>query len=108
MFNNATAFNNGGNSSIGSWNTSNVIQTGLMFQNATAFNQNISTWNASNFSGVTNMFAGATSFDQNLSPWVMAMTTQPAGFSTGANATWIANRNTRFPFIAGGVTRVNT
>jgi hypothetical protein len=46
MFQSATAFNNGGSSSIGNWNTSSVINYEIVrFRSATAFNQNIGAWN---------------------------------------------------------------
>jgi surface protein len=45
MFNDAEAFNNGGSSTIGNWNTSLVTTMTTMFQNAKVFNQNISSWN---------------------------------------------------------------
>jgi hypothetical protein len=45
MFQSATAFNNGGSSSIGNWNTSLVTNMSRAFKAATAFNQNIGAWN---------------------------------------------------------------
>jgi hypothetical protein len=40
----STAFNNGGSSSIGNWNTSSVTNMSSMLS-FTAFNQNIGSWN---------------------------------------------------------------
>jgi hypothetical protein len=57
---------------------------------------------------VTSMFNAATAFNQNLSTWVTGLTAQPINFSGGANATFANNANNRKPFLAGGVTRINT
>ena len=75
MFQNATAFNNGGSGDINNWNTGNVTTMATMFLNAPAFNQDISSWNVSavtTFSGGsinTGMFTNATAFNQNLGAW---------------------------------------
>jgi surface protein len=54
MFENATAFNQ----NISSWNVSNVTNMYYMFEDATAFNQNIGSWNVSKVTNMTNMFWG--------------------------------------------------
>jgi surface protein len=137
MFNQAIAFNNGGSDAINSWNVSAVTSMERMFYYAQAFNQNIGGWNVANVTDMNNMFyeAGAFNnggsstinnwnvsavtnmdymfkeafaFNQNLSTWVTGLTAQPDQFSENANATWVANKATLFPFLVGGVTRINT
>ena len=75
MFWNAYAFNNGGDTSIGSWNTAKVTSTYGMFLNAAKFNQNIGSWNTALFTDMRYMFQGASVFNQNLSGWNVALTT---------------------------------
>lgn len=104
MFSGATNFN----SRIDGFNLVNVLSTQNMFTNATNFNQIISSWNVSSVTTMTSMFSNAAAFNQDLSSWITGLTSQPTGFSTGANATWIANRATLFPFLSDGVTRINT
>ena len=65
MFINATAFNQ----NIGNWNVSNVNNMSAMFNNATAFNQNIGNWNVGNVSNISSMFLYATAFNQNIASW---------------------------------------
>ena len=93
MFSLATAFNNGGSSTISSWSaplctrfntmfstatsfnqplpilvdTTNVssCNMGGMFTLATAFNQNIGTWKVSNVTDMNAMFQSATAFNNN-------------------------------------------
>ena len=63
MFDNASAFNNNGNSSIGAWNTLQVTNMFRMFTNASVFNQPIGSWNTSNVTDMSQMFAGASIFN---------------------------------------------
>jgi surface protein len=95
------------NQNISTWDTSNVTNMTAMFTNTTAFNQDISTWDTSNVTNMDGMFDGASAFNQNLSPWVTGLTAQPMGFSSGANSTWVADQETKFPFLSGGTTRIN-
>jgi surface protein len=53
MFQSATAFNNGGSSSIENWNTSLVTNMSSMFRSATAFDQNIGAWNVEAVTSIT-------------------------------------------------------
>lgn len=96
LFNNATAFNNGGtddiknwvfngsmtgmfalfqgahsfNQDISSWNVASVTNMDFMFNNAKAFNQDISGWNTASVQTMKYMFAGTDmTFDQNLGNW---------------------------------------
>ena len=47
LFNNATAFNNGDSDSIKNWNTGKMTAMNAMFQNAVKFNQPIGSWDVS-------------------------------------------------------------
>ena len=48
---------------------SNVTTMGLMFQDATSFNQPLNNWNVSNVKTMVQMFDGATFFNQPLNNW---------------------------------------
>ena len=63
MFKSATAFNNGGSSSIGNWNTSLVTDMSRAFNTATAFNQNIGTWNVEAVTSIVFFMSGKTAAD---------------------------------------------
>lgn len=71
MFYGCTNFN--GN--IGSWNTSNIINTGGMFNDCTNFNSNIGSWNTANVTIMGRMFSGCTNFNQNIGNWNTANVT---------------------------------
>jgi surface protein len=64
MFQNATAFNNGGSSSIDGWDVSKVLNMGSnnsgMFNGATAFNQPIGSWNVSSVTDFNGFMFGKT------------------------------------------------
>lgn len=82
------------------------------FYGCTSFNQDISGWTVSSVAAgnADGMLSECTSFNQNLSAWVFTGlgSTQPSNFSLDANPAWIADRATKFPFLANGVTRINT
>jgi surface protein len=58
---------NNSNGSIGDWNTSNISNMGLMFNNS-SFNVDISSWDTSNVYNMSNMFS-ATPFNQPIDNW---------------------------------------
>lgn len=67
LFQDATSFNQ----DISGWNVQGNIQYGLvaMFTGATAFNQDISGWDVSGCVSFLNTFQNASSFDQDLGSW---------------------------------------
>ena len=69
LFNNATAFNNGGSDSIKNWNTGKMTAMNAMFQNAVKFNQPIGSWDVSKAELMSEMFNGARAFNQSLAGW---------------------------------------
>ncbi len=82
MFNGATAFNQ----DISNWNTSAVTNMSNLFQGATSFNQDISNWNTAAVTSMPNMFGNATSFNQNISAWNTSAVTSMSGMFFNATS----------------------
>jgi len=104
----SASFNNGGSGDISSWDTSKVTNMGAMFIGASSFNQNIGSWDMGAVTDADFMFAFASAFNQDLSGITTGLAGQPSNFSTSANATFANNANGLKPFLAGGVTQINT
>ena len=82
MFNQATAFNQ----DISGWDVSNVTDMGSMFGNATAFNQDISGWKTSVVTNMGGMFIDAISFNQDISGWDTSAVTDMQSMFAGTSA----------------------
>jgi surface protein len=57
------------NEPIGTWDTSEVRNMILMFQDASSFNQSIASWDTSKVTSMAGMFSGASSFNQPIGGW---------------------------------------
>ena len=57
------------NDTISSWDVSNVINMGYMFEGNDNFNQDIGSWDVSNVTQMHYMFRGATNFNQDIGNW---------------------------------------
>lgn len=64
-----------GPANIGSWNTGNITNMELLFNNCNAFNQPIGSWNTSLVQNMFGMFAGASQFNQPIGGWNTAQVT---------------------------------
>ena len=63
-----------------------------MFDQASAFNQDIGGWNVDKVTSMVLMFEGATAFDQDLSGWCVSnITSAPDYFDTVATS-WVLDR----------------
>ena len=71
MFENATAFDE----DISSWDVSSVWEIGSMFYNANAFNQDIGSWDVSKVLYMDRMFQNATAFNQDINSWDVSRVT---------------------------------
>lgn len=58
------------NSSITNWDTSKVVNMGLLFSGCSSFNHPLN-WDVSNVRAMGAMFSGATAFNQNLGKWTL-------------------------------------
>ncbi len=105
MFSEASAFNQ----SMLFWNTANVTDMSRMFHSATSYNHTIADWDTGKVTNINGMFQGSSSYYQNLSSVKFtAVTSPPSGFSTYANALWIAKRSSMFPKYGSGNTAIST
>jgi surface protein len=65
MFLNCTSLN----VNLAAWNTSSVTNTGLMFYNCPFFSSNLASWNMSAVTTMTLMFYNADSYSSNMASW---------------------------------------
>ena len=79
------------NQDIGDWDTSSVTNMYQVFT-GTPFNQDIGDWDTSSVTNMGIMFQNASSFDQDLSGWCVSnIASAPADFDSGATA-WVSAR----------------
>jgi hypothetical protein len=74
MFQYNSIFNNGGSSTINTWNTISATNMSYMFDGGnnlitTGFNQPVEGWNVSNVTSMTNMFNQRTLFNRPIGVW---------------------------------------
>ncbi len=89
------------NASIGNWDTSNIVDMGEMFHDATNFNQNIGNWDTSSVKTITQMFHGASSFNQYIGDWNTSSFEAGALFMTFREATHF-NQNINTKVVNAG------
>ena len=91
------------NQNIGSWDTSSVTTMETMFASASAFNQDIGSWDIGNVFNLSSMFNGATSFNQDISSWDFSSVTTMSQFLTNASSFSDANYDLLLIAIANQV-----
>ncbi len=74
------------NQNIGNWNTSNVTGMAAMFQSAYAFNQDIGSWDTSSVTNMSNMFRLALAFNQDIGSWDTSSLTNMSSMFIAARA----------------------
>lgn len=57
------------NTSINSWNTSNIVNMNSVFSGTQKFNQPLNNWNTSNVTTMVDMFADAVAFNGDITDW---------------------------------------
>ena len=122
MFNEASAFNNGGSNSINNWVFNSGVTTLIgMFMNASSFNQPVNSWDTSNVTNMNLTFYGTTAFDQNVGSWNVSNVTNfgsmfnrapsfnNGGISTTRNGigVWNTSSGTNFEFMFYQATAFN-
>ena len=82
-FRNSTGIND---SSISSWDVSNVVEFGGLFAGAQKFNKPLNEWNTSNGIDFKSMFDGAYAFNQDISNWDMSSAIELSRMFRGAQS----------------------
>lgn len=71
---------------INSWDMSNVIDTSIMFNNCTNFNQNLNSWDMSSVVTAVSMFKLAVAFNGDITNWDVSSLTNTANMFSGTIA----------------------
>jgi surface protein len=91
------------NQPLNNWDVSSVTNMENMFIQ-TVFNQPLNNWDVSSVTNMTRMFRQS-NFDQNIGNLITNLANQPTQFSFDSP---IENKPTFKPFLADGITRINT
>jgi len=86
-------FNNGGSTSISTWNVSNVLDMGGMFWSQPSFNQPIGSWDVGNVTDMSYMFDSAYLFNQPIGSWNVSKVTNFANFMNGKTPATYSSAN---------------
>jgi len=74
------------NGAIGSWDTSSVTEMSSIFYNASSFNQDIGSWDTSNVTQMSGTFNGASIFNQDIGSWDVSSVTNFSSLFRNASA----------------------
>ena len=109
LFKDKAAFNQ----NVTDWDVSSVENMGLMFYEATAFDQDINSWVVSKVTDFKDMFLGASAFNQDISGWDTSSATTMQGVFFNAKAfnqdinSWDVSKVENFQYMFYGASAFN-